>query len=401
MPRKAKGLSALDVTRLKRPGVYADGGGLYLRIDPDRRSWLLRFTVAGKRRTMGLGPCPDVSLAEARKRAAEARESLRSGVDPIAARQAQRSAIAAATATAITFEQAAGRYIKAHSAGWRNAKHAAQWGSTLATYAYPVFGKVAVAAVDTGMVVKVLEPIWSEKPETASRVRGRIEAVLDWARVREYRTGDNPARWRGHLDQIFPRKEKVRAVRHHNALPYAEVGAFLALLRQQEGVAALAMELAILTACRTGEIIGATWAEFDLAGKMWTIPANRMKRGPEHRVPLSDAALAVLAKAAAIREGDHVFPGGRAGRPISNMAMLTLLRRMGRMDITVHGFRSAFKTWGAEQTPFQNEVIEKSMSHAIRSKVEAAYQRGDLMDKRRRLMADWAAYCTGGHPDLP
>ena len=392
MPKKAAGLTARQV-QTKGPGLYADGGGLYLRVTPtEARMWLYRFQMHGRRRDMGLGPTDLYSLAEARQKALEARKLVAEGVDPIEARQAKRSAAAVDASKGMTFRACAEAYINAHRSGWRNPKHAAQWPATLDAYAYPHFGSLPVQAVDVGLVLKAIEPIWTVKPETASRVRGRIEIVLDWATARGYRQGENPARWRGHLENLLPPRSKVRRVEHYAALPYAEVAAFVADLRQQEGVGARALEFAILTAARTGEVIGARWGEINIAERLWTVPADRMKAGKEHRAPLSDAAMAIVEKMAAIRQGDHLFPGGKAERPISNMAMLMLLRRMGRDDLTAHGFRSTFRDWAAECTNFPAEVAEMALAHTVGDKLEAAYRRGDLFQKRREIMAAWANF---------
>jgi integrase len=360
--------------------------------------WLYRFQLHGRRRDMGLGPTDLYSLAEARQKALEARKLVAQGVDPIEARQTKRFAAAIETAKGMTFRACAEAYINAHRSGWRNPKHAAQWPATLDAYAYPHFGSLPVQAVDVGLVLKAVEPIWTEKPETASRVRGRIESVIDWATARGYRAGENPARWRGHLENLLPPRSKVRRVEHHAALPYGEIAAFVADLRQQEGVGARALEFAILTAARTGEVIGARWDEINIDEKLWTVPAERMKAGKEHRTPLSDAALAIVEKMAAIRQGDHVFPGGKAGRPISNMAMLMTLRRMKRDHLTAHGFRSTFRDWAAERTNFPAEVAEMALAHVVGDKVEAAYRRGDLFAKRRQLAEAWAKYCAAPPP---
>jgi integrase len=295
----------------------------------------------------------------------------------------------------MTFRECAEAYIAAHKAGWRNPKHAAQWPSTLETYVHPVFGALPVQAVDVGLVMKALEPIWQTKPETASRVRGRIEAALDWATARGYRKGENPARWRGHLDKLLPARGKVRKVEHYPALCYVEMGDFIAGLREQGGVAPRALEFLILTATRTGEVIGARWEEFDLAEKLWTVPGARMKAGKEHRVPLSGRALAITDEMEAARINDHefVFPGGKPRKPLSNMAMLKVLQRMGRGDLTAHGFRSSFRDWAAERTAFPHEVAEMALAHTVSDKVEAAYRRGDLFQKRRQLMEAWAKHC--------
>ena len=377
--------------------MYGDGGGLYLRVtDYGAKNWVFRFMLNGRARSMGMGPLHTVNLAEARKRAGEHRLRRHDGIDPIEHRRAERLQARLDAAKAITFKECAQNYIKAHRAGWRNGKHAGQWEATLATYAEPVIGKLSVQAIDTALVLKVLEPIWTTKPETAGRVRGRIESILDWAKVRGYRTGENPARWKGHLDHLLPARGKVRKVEHHAALPYAELPGFLAALREQEGVAARALEFTVLTAARTGETILARWSELDLLDKTWTVPAGRMKAGREHRVPLSGRALAILEEMQAHRHGDDgfVFPGGKLGKPLSNMAFLMLLRRMKRGDLTAHGFRATFKTWASERTGFQNEIVEAALAHVVGSKVEQAYQRGDMFEKRRRLVQQWATFCT-------
>jgi integrase len=388
-------LTALAVSQAKRRGYYGDGGGLFLQVSAGgAKSWVFRFKVDGKLREMGLGPTHTISLAEAREKALACRKARLDGRDPIDERSASRLAAKLDAAKAMTFKACAERYIAAHKAGWRNPKHAAQWPATLGTYVYPVMGALPVRGVDVGLVLKAIEPIWTTKPETAGRVRGRIESILDYATARGWRQGENPARWRGHLENLLPRKAKVRRVEHHAALPYAEIAEFMAALRQQEGVAARALEFAILTAARTGEVIGARWEEINIAEKLWTIPAERMKAGKEHRVPLSAPALAILEDLAKVREGEFVFPGGRHGRPISNMAMLMLLRRMDHADLTVHGFRSAFRDWAAERTTFPAEVAEMALAHTVSDKVEAAYRRGDLFQKRRQLAEAWAKFCA-------
>lgn len=387
-------LTALAAERLaKKPGMYCDGKGLYLRVtSPSARSWAFRYMRDKKAHEVGLGPYPAVSLAEARKRAAEARQLLAHGKDLLIERASAKAAQAAGVARAVTFKDAAERYIAAHKAGWKNAKHAAQWTTTLATYAYPLIGESPVQAIDTGLVLKVLEPIWTAKTETASRLRGRIESVLDWARVRGYRDGENPARWRGHLEQLLPARSKVQRVQHHAALPYAELPKFMAALRAQDGVSASALEFAILTVARTGEVIGAKWTEVDLKEKVWTVPAERMKADKDHRVPLSARAVEILQSMKALGSAEFVFPGPNK-KPLSNMALLMLLRRMGRKDITAHGFRSTFRDWAAEHTNFPAEVAEMALAHAVGDKVEAAYRRGNLFAKRRELMNAWAKAC--------
>lgn len=376
-------------------GSWAVGDGAYLQLSAfGTASWLFRYFRDGKARTMGLGPVKIVSLAEARDKAREARRLLLDGIDPVDTKDAKRRQASLDAARAVTFKDCAERYIKAHSAGWRNPKHKAQWTATLETYAYPGFGDLAVADVDTGLVLNALEPIWATKPETASRVRGRIEAVLDWAKARGYRDGENPARWRGHLDKLLPARRKVQKVEHHAALPYAELSAFMDDLRQREGMAARALEFAILTAGRTGEVIGARWDELDVEAKLWTVPADRMKGRRAHRVPLSDRAIEILADVPREAGSEFVFPGGREKRPLSNMALLATLRRMNRDDLTAHGFRSTFRDWAAETTGYPGDLVEMALAHVVSSKTEAAYRRGDMFDKRHRLMADWATYCA-------
>jgi integrase len=394
-PRQSNRLSAQAVRHATVPGLYPDGWGLYLLVGPSgTKSWVYRYRQGGRLRGMGLGPLRLVSLVEAREAAQVWRKLRHQGGDPIAARRSEKAERQLEAARAISFRQCAERYIAAHRAGWKNAKHAAQWPSTLATYAYPIFGELAVQAIDIALVMQALEPIWQKKPETASRVRQRIEAVLDWARVRGFRQGENPARWRGHLENLLPAPGKIRQVAHHAALPYSQIGAFMSALRDQEGIAASALELAILTAARTGEVIGARWNEFDLAGGMWTVPAGRMKAQREHRVPLSAPALALLTALHETRTSDVVFSGALRGKPISNMAMLMLLRRMGRGELTAHGFRSTFRDWAAERTNFPREIAEMALAHVVSDKVEAAYRRGDLLAKRRQLMDAWGRYCT-------
>ena len=397
MARTIGRLTALKVDKAKRPGMYADGGGLYLRVTHSgTKNWVFRFMLNGRPRWMGVGPLHTIGLAEARNRAGGFRLQRHDGVDPIEKRRAERLESRLDAAKAVTFKECAARYIASYRAGWRNPKHAAQWQATLATYAEPVIGSLPVQAVDTALVLKVLEPIWATKPETAGRVRGRIESILDWAKVRGYRAGENPARWRGRLDKLLPARSKVRRVELHAALPYAELPDFLVSLREQEGIAARALEFAILTAARTGEVIGARWSEMGLLDKTWTLPAGRMKAGREHRVPLSGRALAILQEMQPHRQaGDaFVFPGGKNSRPLSNMALLMLMRRMGRGDLTAHGFRASFKTWASERRSFPNEIVEAALAHVVGSKVEQAYLRGDMFERRRRLMQQWSTFCN-------
>jgi integrase len=405
-------LKALNVEHAKHPGMYGDGGGLYLQVTgAGAKSWIFKYRVSerdpatgefvsdpasgrvrGRTREMGLGSYHVVSLEEARRRAQDCRQLREKGIDPIAAREETKLQTALQKAQALKFRDAAEAYVAAHRVGWKNAKHAAQWPATLAAYAHPIIGDLSVQAIDTRLVLKVLEPIWTQKPETANRLRGRIEQVLDWAAARGYRQGDNPARWRGHLQKLLPLKGKVRRVKHHVALPYAALPGFMAALREQEGVAVRALEFTILTGARTGETLGARRQEINLREKLWTIPGSRMKAGIEHRVPLAERAVEILHMIDS-NDSDFVFPSRRTGRPLPDRAMLGVLERMGR-EVTTHGFRSTFRDWAAERTNFANEVVEKALAHAVSDKVEAAYRRGDLFDKRRRLMDAWAAYCA-------
>ncbi len=395
MARTVEKLSALRVAKETKPGLYGDGGGLYLRVsESGAKSWTLRFMINRRPREMGLGATHAVSLADARQKAADARSLCARGIDPLTAKNALETERQLKEALKITFKDCAEKYIAAHEKSWRNEKHRAQWNVTLATYAYPVIGPLPVAAVDTALITKIIEPLWSTKPETASRLRGRMEMVLNWAKARGFRDGENPARWRGHLDNLLPTKGKVRAIKHHAALPYEQISTFMRELQERDGVAAWALEFAILTAARTGEIIGARWNEIDLSAKVWTIPAFRMKAGREHRVPLSARAIEILNGIGSGETDCFVFAGGKPNRPLSNMALLAVLRRMERENLTVHGFRSTFRDWTAERTPFSNEVAEAALAHVIGSKTEAAYRRGDLFDKRRRLMAAWATFCA-------
>jgi integrase len=398
MPRRLRNaLTALSVKNAG-PGRHADGGGLHLLVkEGGARSWVFRFMLNGKSRDIGLGAAGagGMSLADARDGATALRLKVKAGIDPLSERQEAearaKAAAQASVAVIVTFEDAADAYIAANGDSWRNAKHRQQWENTLATYVYPAIGCMPVADVDTPHVLRILEPIWKAKAETASRLRGRIETVLDSAKARGYRQGENPARWRGHLAQILPARAKLSRG-HHKAMPYEDVPAFLTQLRARKAVAALALEFVILTAVRTGEAIGASWSEVDLDKSIWSIPASRMKAGKEHRVPLSPRAVAILESLQPIGS-PYLFPSSRGGK-LSGMAMAMLLRRMS-VDVTVHGFRSSFRDWVAECTSVSHEVAEMALAHTIGSAVERAYRRGDLFDKRRQLMADWAAYCSG------
>lgn len=386
-------LSANKVNNLSDRGYYADGGCLYFRVSEfNTRSWAFRYKRAGKVREMGLGAYPDVTLKEARERAAEARNILRDDIDPIDKRQAARSAMLAAREVALTFEQCAAAYIAVKEHEWKNAKHGDQWRNTLASYAFPVIGSVLVQHIEQSHILRILEPIWTTKTETASRLRGRLENVLNYATARGYRKGDNPARWRGHLDKLLATPSKVAKVQHHEALPYNQIGAFMADLSLQSGMGARALEFAIITATRSGEVRGAMWSEIDLENAVWNIPAERMKAGREHRIPLSDAAVKLLQALPRIDGSEQVFPNTK-GTELSDMTLTAVLRRMKR-PITAHGFRSTFRDWAGETTAYPREVIEHALAHQLKDKAEAAYARGTLFDKRRRLMADWAKYCS-------
>src|ERR1700704_2414441 len=412
--RQTGKLAAVSLKNLYS-GLHGDGGGLWLQVTPNKRgrSWVFRYSFSGKAREMGLGSLDTIGLAEAREQAKQCRQLLKGTpitppVDPIEHRRALRASAKIEAAKTLTFKACAAAYIAAHQAGWRNPKHAAQWPSTLGAYVYPIFGDLSVQAIDTTLVMKALEPIWQKKPETASRLRGRIEAVLDWARAAGYRDGgENPARWRGHLQNLLMKTSSAtKAARrasgrgeHHAALPYADIGAFMTVLREQAGTAALALEFTILTAARTGEVIGAKWEEVNLAERMWIVPAERMKADKEHRVPLSNAAMTILEQMADARDSEFIFPGARPGQPLSNMALLMLLRRIDRGDLTTHGFRSTFRDWAGDCTDFPRDVAEMALAHTLGDKVEAAYRRGDGFQKRRLLAEEWAKFCAEGKAD--
>jgi len=397
MPRKlTNALTPLAVKNAK-PGRHADGGGLHLLVkESGARSWVYRFMLNGKSRDVGLGAAgrDGISLSQARDARDALRLKVKSGIDPLEERQREAAeALAAAQAAQVagmTFKAVAETYIGANEGSWRNDKHRQQWKNTLATYVYPVIGELPVADVGTAHVLQILEPIWKDKAETASRVRGRLETILDAAKARGYRDGENPARWRGHISQILPARSRLTRG-HHKAMAYEAIPAFVGALHNRQAVAALALEFTILTAARTGEVIGAKWDEVDLDKAIWTIPASRMKAGKEHRVPLSPRAAEIL-EAAQDLGGEWVFPAADGGK-LSSMAMTMLLRRM-ETDVTVHGFRSGFRDWSAECTGYAHEVAEMALAHTIENKVERAYRRGDLFDKRRRLMDDWAIYCA-------
>ncbi len=387
-------LSVRKVDSLTTVGNYGDGGGLWLQVSKwQTKSWVFRFTFDSKRREMGLGPCRDVSLADARMLAESFRRMVRSDIDPIEARKAERTAKRAERMNIVTFPFCAEKYIDAHRHGWKSAKHAQQWTNTLAQYAYPIVGEMPIKNVDIALVLRILEPIWTIKTETASRLRSRLENILDWATTHGYRIGDNPARWKGHLENLLPKPSKVRKIEHHAALPYSQMHTFMKALRQHDSISALALEFLVLTAARTSEVIAATWDEIELKEKVWTIPANRMKAEREHSVPLSSRCIEILNKAIFIRQSDFIFPGGKVSKGLSNAAMDKLLQVTLNYDCTVHGFRSSFRDWAGECTNYPRDLCEMALAHTIKDKTEAAYRRGEMLEKRRRMMSDWQRYC--------
>ena len=388
--REGNKLTAMKVKRLKAPGRYCDGHGLWLQVSASgSKAWLFRFMREGRARQMGLGPLHTVSLAEARVRARQARQVLLDGKDPIDDKHATRKAARLAAARQMTFRQCAADYLAEHASGWKNPKHAWQWENSIER-ANKAFGDLDVGDIDVDVLLKFLRPIWRATPETGSRIRGRVEAVLDWATASKFRQGDNPARWRGHLQHLLKAKPSTT---HHPALPFDEIPDFMTELRERDSISARALEFTVLTAARTAEAIGATWNEIDLGEKVWTVPAERMKASRAHRVPLSDRAVEIL-EAVPREKSGFVFIGARAGKPLSNMAMLELLRGMRGHGLTVHGFRSTFSDWARERTAYPRDVVEMAIAHAIKDKSEAAYRRGDALPKRRRLMAEWARYCS-------
>lgn len=417
MPKKAAELSPLAVSRLKTPGLHFVGGvaGLALQVlESGGRSWILRVQVGTKRRDMGLGGYPDVTLADAREAARTARDKVRRGVDPIQELKEARAMLKLEQANAVSFSRAAMAYIDTHEAGWKNVKHAQQWRNSLETHAYPHIGEMLVRDIELPHILNVLEPIWRSKTETATRVRGRVEKILDWSTTKGYRQGLNPARWKGHLDNLLPAPNKIAKEEHHPALAIGDVGAFVAELRQQHGMGAVALHFAILTAARSGEVRGATWREIDLDKRVWAIPAARMKAENDHRVPLSDAAVQLLRAQLVVPGTDDalptpaadalVFPAPRGGM-LSDATLLAVIKRMNKQTerprwvdpkdgrpAVPHGFRSTFRDWVSERTSYPHEMAEMALAHVISSKVEAAYRRGDLFEKRHRMMADWAEF---------
>lgn len=414
---KAHKLTPLQVKNTKPPTDkkqerYADGGGLYFNVQATgSRSWIFRYMLHGAARWMGLGPYPEVSLAEARELAADQRKKIRSGLDPLGEKKINVAKVKADRAKAVTFDWCADKYIEAHAPSWKNAKHADQWRNTLKTYASPTIGTIDVARIETGHIMKILEPIWHTKAETANRLRGRIETILDWATVRKHRTGENPARWKGHIDKLLPARNKAATVEHHAALPYVQMPKFMTELRERTGTAARAVEFGVLTGARSGEVRGMVWDELDEENGVWIIPGARMKAKREHRVPLSAEALKIIATMKELKTGDLVFPGTKMKddkpTPLSDMSLTAVLKRMdedktknslpGWRDkngevITMHGFRSSFRDWVAEVTNYPNEMAEMALAHTVSNAVEAAYRRGDMMEKRRAMMQDWANY---------
>jgi integrase len=385
------------VRQVKKPGYHSDGGGLVLQVtSAGAKSWLFRYRApAGKIREMGLGSLSVLSLAEARRQAERLRVARSEGHDPLEQRRRKALEKRRASAGQVTFESCAEQFITVNAPSWQNAKHAGQWRSTLKTYVYPVIGGEPISEMSTDLITQVLEPIWNVKPETASRVRQRMERILSWATVKGLRTGANPAQWRGHLDHIFPKRSKVREVQHHRALAPNKMHELWVSLGKDAGPAASALRFLILTACRTNEVVGARWDEIDFKAKLWVVPKERMKARRIHRVPLSRFAMQLLEQAHQDQCGEFVFWFQRPEKPLSNMAMLTLLRRMKRTDVVPHGIRSSFRTWAAEFTHYPREVLEQALAHTIPSATEAAYQRGDLLERRRSLMEDWGTFvCT-------
>jgi len=397
MPRIARELTILAAKKIKKQGLHAVGGvaGLYLQVgESGAKSWILRASVAGKRRDIGLGGFEEVELAAARDKARELRRQIKVGVDPIAAKREQVSAAEAERRKAMTFRQAAEKYVLAKQTEWKNAKHAAQWQATLENFCFPVIGKLEPKSIELAHILRILEPHWQTKTETMTRVRGRIEAVLDWCSVRGLRSGDNPARWRGCLDKVLPAPGKIARAVHHRALAWADLPAFVAKLQKREGMAAKALEFLILTAARSGEVRGATWEEIDLKEKIWTISAGRMKAGREHRVPLSEATLKILKALPRFEGNKFIFPAARGGQ-LSDMALTALLRRM-EAGCVAHGFRSTFRDWAGEATNYPREVAEAALAHSNGNKVEAAYLRTSFFDKRREMMNEWSAFFFSG-----
>ncbi|HMA71783.1 MAG TPA: integrase arm-type DNA-binding domain-containing protein [Xanthobacteraceae bacterium] len=401
-------------------GMHADGGGLYLQVTAGKekgqlnKSWLFRYKLARRERQMGLGSFNTIGLKDAREEAERWRKVLKEGKDPIEVRDAERAGQQTAKAKSVTFKWCATAYVAAHEAGWRNAKHRQQWHNTLSTYAYPIIGNLPVDAIDTGMVMQILQPLWTEKNETASRIRGRIEKILDWATVNGHRSdGKNPAQWQGHLEHLLAARSKVHKVVNHPALPWEQIPEFMQELRRVEGLAAKCLEYTILTAARSGESRGTPWeGEINTKDRVWIVQASRMKREREHRIPLTAPALAIIEYMREVRQNDYVFPGDKGAEPLSDMALTEVIRRVNQArkkaglplwvdpkqenrEVVPHGFRSSFRDWVDEATAYADWLAEAALAHAKGDKVEAAYKRGDALAKRRKLMEEWADYCGG------
>ena len=393
MPRIAKELSALEVSRICDKGLHFVGNvpGLILQVKGASRSWILRIPIGGKRRDVGLGGYPAIGLAQARNSARDIRIKVVQGIDPIQERRNQQAALRVAQGKQKTFHEVASGFLGDRSPGWRNPKHRQQWENTLAVYAVPEIGNLFVKDIELAHILNILRPIWTTKTETASRLRGRLENVLDWAKVHGYREGENPARWKGNLDMILPAPNKTKKVKHHKALPYSQVGSFMVDLRNRSGIAAKALEFTILTATRSGEVRGATWQEIDISKAEWTIPSERMKAGKEHRIPLSSQVIELLKGIPVGGANEIIFKAPRGGM-LSDMSLGAVLKRM-KIQVTTHGFRSTFRDWAGETTAFTREVIEHALAHQLQDKAEAAYARGTLLVKRRKLMEAWSIYC--------
>ncbi|MGG7055469.1 tyrosine-type recombinase/integrase [Nitrosomonas sp. ANs5] len=391
--RRIQNLTARKCETIKEPGYYADGQNLYLQVSKAlSKSWLFIYKFQGRKHEVGLGGYPDISLAVARDGAARWRKVLIAGDNPIEIKREQEYKKHCSRIDNPTFAQCANKFIESHQAGWKNPKHAQQWKNTLDHYVLPIIGNLQVKQIDTGLVMRVLEPIWLEKNETASRLRGRIENILDWASVHKYRQGDNPARWRGHLDKLLSSPNKIQRIKHFKALPYHEMNGLLLALRSNSSISAMALEFLILTAARTGEVIGSQWNEIDFNQKIWIIPAERMKVKKEHRVPIASRTLEILSNVKQLKVNDYIFPGRTRNGGLSNAAMDKLLQVTLNYDATVHGFRSTFRDWASEITNFPHEMCEMALAHSIKNQAEAAYRRGDMIEKRRVMMEAWLTY---------
>lgn len=394
--RQLHRLTALKIGKLDAPGHYPDGGNLYFQIsETGSRSWILKFTLRGKSREMGLGPLSAVSLAVARVEAAKCRDLLREGIDPIEARKVEQNKRAQEATGPRLFKAAATAYIAQHRDGWKNKKHAQQWENSLTTYAYPLLGDLDVRDIDTALIVRVLQPIWMAKRETAFRLRGRLECILDAEKALGNREGENPVRWRGHLDKLLPKQNRRKKIKHHPALPWQEIPEFMSALRAVAAPTARMLEHLILTAVRTQEVLYARPEEFAMDYRVWTVPGERMKMELPLRVPMADRLVELVTEAMKGARDGWLYPGRKKGKPYSNMAMLKVLERMGYGHITVHGFRSTFRDWVAECTEYADSLAEKALAHAIQNESEAAYRRGDMLERRRKMMADWARFCAG------